>query len=87
MIAVSKKKEDCATPGEFMRYHREAQGLSIYALSKRSGISMPTIEKWERNESSPVLRGLEIVADTLGISIDEYVGHKVKNAASPPTKV
>lgn len=76
--SITKPKAACSTAAEFMRYNREARGLSIYELGKISGVSKVTIGNWERGANSPMLSALEIVADTLGISIDEYVGHEVK---------
>lgn len=67
------------TRGEYMRKARMDAGLSIVQLSDMSGIAQNTISLLERKS----LRGgwidtIEILADTLGLSIDEYIGHEVK---------
>ena len=66
------------TRGEYMRKARMGAGLSIVRLAEISGIAQTTISSLERKS----LRGgwidtIEILADALGLSIDEYVGHKV----------
>lgn len=66
------------TRGEYMRKARLDAGLSIVRLAEISGIAQATISLLERKS----LRGgqidtIETLADALGLSIDEYVGHKV----------
>lgn len=66
------------TRGEHMRLSRERKGLTIIQLSNASGIAVNTISSLERNNRyGGWLITVEILADTLGLSIDEYVGHKV----------
>ncbi len=61
-----------------MRLSREKKGLTIIQLSNASGIAINTISSLERNSRyGGWLITVEILADTLGLSIDEYVGHKV----------
>lgn len=69
------------TRGEYMRKARLDAGLSIVRLAEISGIAQTTISLLERKS----LRGgwidtIETLADALGLSIDEYVGHKVVKA-------
>lgn len=66
------------TRGEYMRKARTDAGLSIVQLSDMSGIAQTTISLLERKvQRGGWLDTIEILADTLGLSIDEYVGHKV----------
>lgn len=65
------------TVGEATRAARERAGLSIGELSRKSGVSPTTIGTIESDHSEPKLVTIEILADVLGISIDEYVGHQV----------
>lgn len=66
------------TRGEHMRLSREKKGLTIIQLSNASGIAANTISSLERNSRyGGWLITVEILADALGLSIDEYVGHKV----------
>ena len=66
------------TRGETMRMHRERAGLSQPELARLSGISQVTISALEIGRNSGGnLDTIELLADALGLSIDEYVGHKV----------
>ena len=66
------------TRGEIMRMHREKAGLSQYELAELSGIHQVTISALEKGRNSGGnLDTIELLADALGLSIDEYVGHEV----------
>ena len=66
------------TRGEIMRKWREKRGLSQCELAKLSGISQVTISALEIGRNSGGnLDTIELLADALGLSIDEYVGHEV----------
>ena len=66
------------TRGEIMRRWRERAGLSQCELAKLSGISQVTISALEKGRNSGGnLDTIELLADALGLSIDEYVGHEV----------
>lgn len=66
------------TIGEAMRAAREKAGLTRNKLAKKSGIAVSCISGYERDEFEPKISRVEILADTLGISIDEYIGHEAK---------
>ena len=66
------------TMGESMRAAREKAGLTRIKLSEISGVSIQSIYNYEENKTSPNILCVEALADSLGISIDEYIGHKVK---------
>ena len=66
------------TRGEIMRMWRERAGLTQPELAKLSGISQVTISALEIGRNSGGnLDTIELLADALGLSIDEYVGHEV----------
>ena len=66
------------TRGEIMRMHRERVGLSQLELAELSGIHQVTISALEKGRNSGGnLDTIELLADALGLSIDEYVGHEV----------
>lgn len=66
------------TRGDYMRSARVSAGLTIVQLSKISGVPCATIGMLERSVNrSGTLATIELLADALGLSIDEYVGHKV----------
>lgn len=68
------------TSGEAMREARKKAGLTVRELGERSGLHWSMIASLERGVHGPSLTTVEILADALGLSIDEYVGHKVKEA-------
>lgn len=65
------------TRGEYMRRARQQAGLTIVQLGKLTGISADCIGQYERERNIPHVDVVEILADALGLSIDEYTGHKV----------
>ena len=61
-----------------MRMWREKRGLSQLELAELSGIHEVTISALEKGRNSGGnLDTIELLSDALGLSIDEYVGHKV----------
>ena len=60
-----------------MRMWREKRGLSQYELADLAGVSQKTICALERDKRNGSATTVELLADELGLSIDEYVGHKV----------
>lgn len=64
------------TRGEYMRRARERAGLTIIQLSKLAGISADCIGK-QLDRNIPHVDSVELLADALGLSIDEYTGHQV----------
>ena len=65
------------TRGEIMRMHRERARLSQYELAKLSGVTQKIICALEHDKNNGSVTTVELLADALGLSIDEYVGHKV----------
>lgn len=66
------------TRGQRMRKLRQEAGLSIVELANLSTVSHVTITRLELDRGSPNLETIILLADVLGLSIDEYVGHVVK---------
>lgn len=68
------------TRGESMRNWRVRRGLSQAKLSELSGINASTISALELDRNSGgTMDTVELLADTLGLSIDVYVGHYSKS--------
>lgn len=67
------------TIGNNMRLARKKTNLTLMKLAELSGISYQIINRYEIDKTVPGIDKVEILADVLGISIDEYIGHKVKN--------
>lgn len=67
------------TIGEYMTDARENCGLTRPQLARKAGLSSEIVGKYERDEHFPGLANLLSLSDALGISIDEYVGHRMVN--------
>ena len=78
LMNTKMKKVKRNDKGEYMRMARNSAKLSAAQLSVMSGVPVCTIRSLECKVSrSGRIDTLELLADALGISIDEYVGHKV----------
>lgn len=66
------------TMGRAMREKREELGWSLHRLAERSGLHENTILGYEKDEHQPGLFNLTVLADTLDISLDEYIGRTVQ---------
>lgn len=49
-------------------------------LAERSGVTSNQISNLERERSWGRLDTITLLADALGLSIDEYIGHEVRRA-------
>lgn len=67
--------------GACMLQHRKRAGLSLRELAAMAGVQYNTICRLERGTHLGRIDTLELLADALGLSIDEYVGHTVKERA------
>lgn len=65
------------TIGEAAKKTRIRKGFSIQELSDLSGVTLNSIYRLENDKNTPLLSTVELLADALGVSIDEYVGHRV----------
>lgn len=75
---LNKQRIQLDTRGAAMMRARVKAGMSRDELAEISGVSLSAISNWERDKNAPSVDVLELVADALGLSIDEYVGHKVR---------
>ena len=66
------------TRGDYMRKARVDAGLTLRELGAISGIYFNTISRYERDvyPERISLANVEILADALGLTIDEYIGHE-----------
>lgn len=65
------------TKGECMRNARLKQGMTIMELSHKTGINRNVIGRLEKDMYGGNISTIEMLADALHISIDEYIGHEV----------
>lgn len=68
------------TRGEYMRRAREEAGLTVRQLASLSGVSFTHIAAIERGSRVGSIITVELLADALGLTIDEYTGR------DPPPK-
>lgn len=61
--------EDVATFGDRLAAAREAAGMTQEALSKRIGVKLTTLRKWEQDLSEPRANKLQMTSGILGVSI------------------
>lgn len=66
------------TIGENMRKAREAAGLTIVQLAEKAEITWHCLWMLEVGRNKPRLETAILLADALGIGIDEYIGHVPK---------
>lgn len=71
-----KRQMQADTRGGAMMRARLNAGMTQKALAEAAGISKTALFNWEHDIAAPTLSGAELVADVLGISLDEYVGHR-----------
>lgn len=61
--------------GEAMKAARAAAGLSLRDLADLSGVSAQTISRLERGVREGRVDTVELLADALSLTIDQYTGH------------
>jgi transcriptional regulator with XRE-family HTH domain len=66
-----------------MKQARLRAGLTQRALSKISGIHQQTINALENGYVQGTISTIETLADAIGISVDEYIGHVVTKSDAP----
>lgn len=65
--------------GEALKYQREINGYSQSELARKTGLNQQMISYWEANKGLPNIDFCVQLADFYGISVDELIGHEVKN--------
>jgi transcriptional regulator with XRE-family HTH domain len=66
------------TIGEAIKKARIDKGLSRSELSFEARIPVQNIYQWETDRAYPSIINLILVADVLGVTLDELVGRTVK---------
>ena len=64
---------DNAKTGKLIAEMRKKQGLTQQQLADKMNLSNKTISKWESGNGCPDLSNLPMLAETLGISVDELL--------------
>jgi len=55
---------------------RKENNYSQEVLAEKIGVSRQAVSKWERNEASPDIQNIQLLADIFDVSIDELIGRK-----------
>lgn len=63
---------------EAMRQARERAGLTLKELTEKAQLGENTVSSWENGHCIPRVDSAVLVADVLGISVADYIGHKAK---------
>jgi transcriptional regulator with XRE-family HTH domain len=66
--------EAIAAVGRRLRVGREAAGLSLAELARRSGVARATLTSLEAGEGNPTLETVYALANALGVPISELIG-------------
>ena len=59
--------------GSFISVLRRANGMTQADLAEKLFVSDKTVSRWERDESTPDLTLLPVIADLFGVTIDELL--------------
>ncbi len=70
------------TIGSFISVLRRANGMTQAELAEKLFVSDKTVSRWERDESTPDLTLLPIIADLFGVTVDELLRGQ-RNPATP----
>ena len=65
--------------GPALKFFREKKGLSIYALSKKCGLTRSFIAKVEKGKTSPSISSVKKITNALNININDLFGNMEKN--------
>lgn len=68
--------------GKLIAELRKKQGLTQQQLADKLNLSNKTISKWESGAGSPDISNLPVLADALGISVDELLRGELSEACS-----
>ena len=71
---------DNVQTGKLIAELRKKQGLTQQQLADKLNLSNKTISKWESGSGSPDISNLPVLAEALGISVDELLKGKINNS-------
>lgn len=64
--------------GSSIKEARLAQGISQIELAKKIGVTHAAISYWENGINIPNVLDCWLLADVLGLTIDDLVGHNIE---------
>ena len=62
---------------------RKEKGMTQLDLATKMGVTDKAVSKWERDLSFPDVASLPLLAEVLGVTVDELLQAKTKAAESP----
>ena len=65
--------------GKLIAELRKQQGLTQQQLADKLNLSNKTISKWESGSGSPDISNLSVLADALGVSVDELLRGELRD--------
>lgn len=80
------KTDNIERIGNNIKRIRKRKGLTIAELGRYTGLSVGYLSNVERNKTSPTLRNLGIISNSLGISIMDLIETKMKSKVVIPRK-
>ena len=69
---------DAEAMGKRIAQLRKARNLTQQQLADQLNVTNRAISRWERGEGYPEITLLPKLADSLGVTTDEILGHKTK---------
>ena len=73
------------TLGSFLAALRKANGLTQRELAEKLNVSDKTISRWERDEGTPDLALIPVIAELFGVTSDELLRGERKAAGEEPS--
>ena len=72
------------TLGAFIALLRKEKGLTQRQLAELLNVSDKTVSHWERDETSPDISLLPLLAQSLGVTVDELLSSEKKPPQTAP---
>jgi transcriptional regulator with XRE-family HTH domain len=66
------------TIGDYMQEARTEAGYTRHQLADLAGIPLGSLRSYEAGAAFPGILNLIALADALNMSIDDYIGHRIK---------
>lgn len=70
--------------GALIAENRKRMGMTQLELAEKLGVTDKAVSKWERNLSCPDISTLPLLAETLGLTVEELLQGKKENQPVDP---
>lgn len=70
--------------GALIAENRKRMGMTQLELAEKLGVTDKAVSKWERNLSCPDISTLPLLAETLGLTVEELLQGKQENQPVDP---